>query len=547
MKDLSVSNSLPRPQLGTVSARTPLDSQSEPSQSSTQHYLALFGITVLMVGLRFFMLGHQSFWIDEGYTLYFSDGPTFGEALSRLLETDLSDRFHMPYYLIMYGWRHLFGDSEVAIRSFSALCSVATAVLVYFTARYWFGKSYALWAFFGISVSAYLVYYGQEARDYALAILVVAAQMFALSRVFSRAEMTRSWSANWGFKLLFALFTAIGLLLNVLMLCFSAGLALAHLLLGKGFKHWLSWWLPATVLSTLPLLLYLLAPSATSPEEIGVSRFYLPLLYNVSYAVYGLLAGTTFAPPQILLRTGSKFAVVADYWLMLVWFAVTFAVIAAAVLGHWLWRWHRQLDTYIVERFLTYALISTFGLGVLLAYATKLNWLPRHVFYVAPLIALLLPALFRRMTVRWAGANMLLRVAAYSLVVINLVSLGNYYFGDLYQKDDFRSVAQYVSQQTDDNLRSVLIGGAGDPRLMVYYGAPETLDGKYITPTLQTGGFADKHQALTDSADKVLLVSNREYVIAAEGAVLTEMSAGYELTGLSEFQYFKIYHFERRA
>ena len=549
MKDLSVSSP---PSLRDGDRHH----QSLPgiSYRSARHYLWLFGIALLMVGLRFFMIGHQSFWIDEGYTLYFSDGPTFGDAVARLLETDLSDRYRMTYYLIMYGWRHLFGDSEVAIRSFSALCSVISAVLVYFTARYWFGKRYALWAFLTISLSAYCIYYGQEARDYALSIMVVSAQIFALSRAFSQGPQSvggADWRSHIGFKAMFVLFTAFGVLLNVLMLCFSAGLALAHLLMMKGVRRWLSWWVPAALLSVLPMMMYLLAPTAASPDEIGVSRFYLPLLYNVSYAVYGLLAGTTFAPPQILLRTGSKLAVVSTYWPMLVWFAVTFAGIAASFVGYWLWHWHRRPAAYTLERFLTYTLLLSFGAGILLAYITKLNWLPRHVFYVSPIIALILPALFRRLEVRLPGANTLLRVAAGSLVAINLVSLNNYYFGELYQKDDFRAAAQYVAQVKDNNhgaqLQSVLIGGAGDPRLMHYYGSLETLDGKYITPTIQTGEFAENVQELTAAADEVLLVSNREYVIAADGEVLSEMEKAYELVDVAEFHYFKVYHFEKHT
>ncbi|MEO1592794.1 MAG: glycosyltransferase family 39 protein [Cyanobacteria bacterium J06632_22] len=546
MKDLSVSSPTTRPRAALADV-TPEVNRTQIASRSARYYLGLFAVALLMVGLRFFMLGHQSFWIDEGYTLYFSDGPTVGAALSRLLETDLSDRFHIPYYLIMLGWRHLFGDSEVAVRSFSTLCSIISAVLVYFTARYWFGQRYALWAFLTVSLSAYCIYYGQEARDYALTIMMVSAQLFAISRAFSQREMTHPWGANWGFKLLFAVFTALGMVLNVLMFCFSAGLALAHLLMMRGMRRWLSWWVPATVLSVLPVMMYLLAPSATSPDEIGVSRFYLPLMYNVAYAVYGLLAGTTFAPPQILLRTGSKLAVVTAYWPMLAWFAATFAVIATGFLGYWLWRWHRHRNTYTLERFLTYTLAISFALGVMLAYVTKLNWLPRHVFYVAPVIALLLPALFRHVPVSLRGANALVRIAACSLVAINVVSLGNYYFGDLYQRDDFRAVAQYVSTHVSDGVQSVLIGGAGDTRLMTYYGSPDTLDGKYITPTIQTGGFAENVADLTNDAREVLLVSNREYVIAEAGEVVAAMEQGYELLDLAEFHYFKVYHFQKQS
>ncbi|MEO0984963.1 MAG: glycosyltransferase family 39 protein [Cyanobacteria bacterium J06639_14] len=493
------------------------------------------------------MIANQSFWIDEGYSLYFSEGPNFHDTVSRLLETRLSDRYRILYYLIMFGWREIFGASEFAIRSFSAISGILGAIFVFFTAQYWFGKRHALWSFLLISVSAYCVYYSQEARDYSLAILLVSCQLFVISRAFSNHRIKFPIL----FRAAFAILSAVSIFLNILMLCFSGALSISHLLVTRRLKLWFFWWAPAAILSFSPLLFYLDSPTATSPTEIGVSRTYFPLIYNAIYVLYGLFAGTTFGPPQLQLRGDDNLSVIVNYWPQLLWLLITLTTIAIILLTVKLARWQSNKRYYSVELFLISSLFLSLIFGLFLAFVTKYNWVPRHACYTWPILAILLPVLLENRPSQESFkdsqlVNRLSHISLTFLIGINLFSLHNYYFNGAFYKDDFRSAAQYVIQNRDSETRSVLIGGAGDTYLLGYYGDPETLDGKYITNNLRTGDFADKIRELTDNSEKVLLVSNREYSIAQDDEVMQAMEILYDFEEDFYFNYFRIYHFEMK-
>lgn len=78
--------------------------------SKLKYCLITLLIILVGVGLRFFMLSDKSLWLDEGYSLYYSEG-SIQEIITRLLGTDTGDRFQPLYYLVLYYWRQLFGST----------------------------------------------------------------------------------------------------------------------------------------------------------------------------------------------------------------------------------------------------------------------------------------------------------------------------------------------------------------------------------------------------------------------------------------------------
>jgi uncharacterized membrane protein len=514
-------------------------------RSSLPYYILLALVMAVGISLRFFRLDHQSLWVDEGYSLFFSDGPRFQDMLSRLLETTLSDHFRMLYYFILFGWRQLVGDSEIALRTLPVLFGIVSTVLIYFSALNWFGKRHALWSFGLVSISAYNIYYAQELRDYSLAFVLVSTQLLWLSLVWHGT--TRS--AFNRYRLGFALVTAICLLQNVVMTCFLGGLALAHLLSTRSAKDWFAWWWPSAVAAIAPILFYLASPVASSPEEIGVSRFGFPLLYNLAYVIFGVSSGITYGPAQAALRGEDKLAVVMSHGPALALWFLAVGMIATILGAFFLGYWRRHTKLQSIEICLLLALIFSLSLGAALAFVTKLNWLPRHAFYMWPMFALLLPVILDH-----SGQAGQLRpwqakvanVAMALFVWVNLISLGNYYFNESYAKDDFRNVAQYILTHRDDATRSVLVGGAGDTRLFSYYGDPETLDGKFLV-LKPDGDYSDQMRKLTDNAAKVIVAANREYVLGPVGLIEQEMSDLYALKEKTQFPYFTLYTFEQKA
>jgi uncharacterized membrane protein len=91
--------------------------------------------------------------------------------------------------LLLQRWLMLFGTSELAGRSFSAVCGVATILLVYRIGTDAFSRSTGLWASWLAALSPLLVYYAREARMYAWLVLVTCACWAMLFRRSSRRLM----------------------------------------------------------------------------------------------------------------------------------------------------------------------------------------------------------------------------------------------------------------------------------------------------------------------------------------------------------------------
>ena len=129
-------------------------------------------ILLLGAGLRFYRLDAQSFWNDEGNSARIAERP-----LSRIIEGAAGDIHPPGYYVLLAGWRTLAGQSEFALRSFSALVSVLAVAVVYAVGARLFGWRVGVIAALLAAVSPFQVYYAQEARMYALLALLSAASI----------------------------------------------------------------------------------------------------------------------------------------------------------------------------------------------------------------------------------------------------------------------------------------------------------------------------------------------------------------------------------
>ena len=144
---------------------------------------ALTAITAIAGALRFFPLGRQSFWVDEGYTAYLlqQTGGKMLELLPRLESTP------PLYYGAAWLWARVFGTNEVALRSLSALAGTATVPLVYLIGRRLASPRVGLVAAALTACSPVLVWYSQEARAYALLVLLCAGALLLFLRACSRS------------------------------------------------------------------------------------------------------------------------------------------------------------------------------------------------------------------------------------------------------------------------------------------------------------------------------------------------------------------------
>lgn len=152
--------------------------------------LALLGILVLAGLLRFHAIGADSLWHDEIWSIEMTVGKDGQQSLlpetgvlnpaPDLLTLDPAVPWwqiwshmrldnHPPLYTVLLRfWREMFGSTESAVRSLSAVVSLIAILAMFDAARHLHGVRSALWATLLITLAAPQIQYAQETRSYAL-------------------------------------------------------------------------------------------------------------------------------------------------------------------------------------------------------------------------------------------------------------------------------------------------------------------------------------------------------------------------------------------
>lgn len=124
--------------------------------------------------LRFYDLGGESYWFDETMSLYFSQQDIGSIFNPPAYET------HIPplYYLLLHFWIGLFGTSEFAVRSLSAIFGGLSIFALYKLGKTLFNVKIAVYSSLIFSVSIFQIYFSQEARMYSLLTLTTLLSIF---------------------------------------------------------------------------------------------------------------------------------------------------------------------------------------------------------------------------------------------------------------------------------------------------------------------------------------------------------------------------------
>ncbi len=509
------------------------------TKRSQYYFYVVLLVIISGIFLRFFMLTNQSFWYDEGMSLVWSGGESFQESISSVLNTSNAVRFHPLYYLLLFWWRRALGNTELALRSLSALLGSGSIIAVFFTTLRVYGKNHALWSSLIIAFSSFCVYYSQDARPYALLMFFVSLQLYFFSKILDKKDEGNEHLSRLGFSIV----TVIGLFGNIFTVIFTAALCLSHILIFRNLGQWLKWWIPTALFSLPVILFYLIAPNATDPTSIQVTRQGLPIFQNAIFVLYGILVGTTYGPSQEQLHGEDKIQIVLGYWYHLLLLLIVVTVIVLALVITLLNR-HNSTRDRRADYLFTSIFVTSFFFAFLVAIVTKINWLPRHSFYLYLPIAIALPSAFShryRGKLKLHPLSQYARIAVIGLIILNIYSLSNYYFNEDYEKDDYRSAAQYLIENRDDSAQSILLWGS--TTLLKYYGDNLTLDGRKLIKGNLT---AEKVSNLTSNVDTVFLAINRKFERFPENLIEREMSDLYTLHSQADFPSFKIYRFTKK-
>jgi mannosyltransferase len=146
----------------------------EAARSRSRAFWIVAGLTVLAAVLRFATLGVQAYHHDEIVTASRILRGGFGHAMDAV---GFSESAPPLYYALAWVWTQVTGTGEWGLRSLSALAGMATVPVAYLIGVELRGRRAGLVAAALVAVNPMLVWYSQEARAYALLVLLGAVSL----------------------------------------------------------------------------------------------------------------------------------------------------------------------------------------------------------------------------------------------------------------------------------------------------------------------------------------------------------------------------------
>ncbi|HEY1684689.1 MAG TPA: glycosyltransferase family 39 protein [Tepidisphaeraceae bacterium] len=377
-------------------------------KSSRWSCFVLAGIILIAAGVRFYHLGRNSYWQDEFLSLENSSGnvtplkslPTNRLIVSpphltrlnrsaswpqlwRLPDGDL----HPPlYFILLRFWREGFGDSEWVVRSFSAIASVVALILFFLAMRLQSPMSVALWATALLAVAGSQINASQNARDYALWMMLAFGAAYFMLRILHRGF-------SWGGGITLGILTLALLLTDYLAIfCIVSLLIYAAIAMRQKAR------LLTIAVFLVAFVLYL---GIWGPELLHISHFDTGWLTDRSAHPYWQ---TTLRIIELPL---SSFSILGQSLLVAILF---FVLLAAAIIS-------ARRDPQIIFWVIWFApLIAAVIFADLLHHSLMLNF-SRYTFVASTAFCALVPVtsrhIFRRFC--WVAPAALFCIAAGSI------------------------------------------------------------------------------------------------------------------------------------
>lgn len=400
---------------------------------------------------------------------------------------------HPFYYLLLGGWVALFGTSEVALRSLSALFALATLWVFFLLVREMVGGRAARVSAVLLCVSPFFIYYGQEARMYSLlALLTVAGTLLLLrwSRTGERSAL-----------LAYAGIAVLGVYTHFFYI-FLMGAHLTFLVVrDRGLTPQVSRLVTMQALVGVlfvPWALLILSGGPNSQDWKGAEHF----VFGVPYTLLRFSLGYS----EVLANAGWKDSVAAllrDNAGVLALGALAFGVPAAFGVRT-LVRGRTEDGTILLLSCLLLPVGAALLLSIVVLLVGERYLMVSFPFYIA-LLGVGLCSLWDRRASRFT-------VALLVPVLLALVlgrSLYRYYFSDEFGKEQWAEVAEYLRHEARPADLVLTYSGMTYPALSYYY-RPEA-QGPKIVPAERL-----LHRELPPS-DRIWLVlshpaENRELV-----------------------------------
>jgi mannosyltransferase len=393
--------------------------------------LLLIGLTVF---LRVYNLGAESYWQDELIMIRVTTS-----GIDEIIDQTAGGR--PPLYVILGAiWAEIWGTSESATRSLSAIFSTGAVIVLYILAREWFDERVAIISSLLMALSTFQIHHAQDHRYYALLLLLATVSFL----FYFRALNGRRWRdfILWGICGAAAYYTHS----HALFVLIAQGIF--FILQWPRYKQGSGRWFVSVIgigLITLPGLYFQFRNMLAVAEEFGEP------------AVLTWLPEPTLAAPVL---TGARFFfnnVTADQFITLGIGAAIFVIgtvgfIASRGLPTWIntVRHTSAATLQAVNRYrpqvilLACWLVIPILLPFVLSFVTTSMYLDRYMIATSPalyLITALGVLMFRKVIPLYASLG--------SLIVMLVIALYMFYANDY--KEPWNQVAAYVETQTGPN------------------------------------------------------------------------------------------------
>jgi uncharacterized membrane protein len=399
---------------------------SEAANRSDRNWV--IACLALAAALRAFRIGHQSLWIDEMISLQlatWAGGAEFWGGLLRDVHGPLTSA-------MLHGWASVSLD-EAWLRALYAVPSVAAVPLAYRLATDLFDRRTGRWTALACAVSPFLVWYGQEVRNYSWLLLWATAALVLFLRLWDGRAARRDAVllaavcalgilTNYSFAFLLAALTA----LVAFRRPFSASLARTWAMVGACvlvvFAPWFVDWFTRMgaervfVGGDTPLGVPLREASGLSPFALG-------------YVLWVFGFGYTLGPSLEALHLDRSAAALLSHAAVLVPGGAALAAGVALGLRRAAARGRLPVVLAVVG--------IPLALAVVLAVREVKTFHPRYLMVTFPVLLALIVA-------GWASGP-LGRGAGILALALAVLSLGNHYFDAAYAKEDSRAAAGLVA------------------------------------------------------------------------------------------------------
>lgn len=195
------------------------------------------GILLLGAFLRFYQLGAESLWLDEGVSVRIA-----GFDPARIIQRAESDPTPPLYYLLLHYWISIFGDSDFSVRALSAIPGSLAVYVMYRVGDLMFNRATGLMAALILALSSYHVFYSQEARVYSILCLLALTSFYFFVRLLREGANRRFAVACYLASTILLMYAHVyGLFLVIVQ---NVYVFAAHLTsrgrTAPGFKTWIS-------------------------------------------------------------------------------------------------------------------------------------------------------------------------------------------------------------------------------------------------------------------------------------------------------------------